>query len=337
MHKPNKMSCLDSLIGVDYGCASTTGRMYIKDVGITEEFLSGLVAKHNATVTDFMNERRRVATARVVSDVVNHIRRDIMPHTFVDGARVGQWPDTEVLDAADAGYLNGIMLEVCSPQSNTKINISGLQFYGETAGTVTATVYNMLDGSTVATLTATAVAGAVTMFDAVDVEVSNPRGTLRLFITTDQDTFYRANIHGNCGTCAKNVWKYGPLTAQSVRLLSSDKKVYANRTSAPNTGGLSLVASVACDHEAFLCEMKPAMALPLLYSLGHEIMDVALNNYERWGVKDYRRDDIKDRRDQFGAMYSDQMRSLLQFIRVPNDPHCFVCDKKTYVGTYIPG
>lgn len=330
------MSCLDSLIGTDYGCASTSGRLYLKDVGITEEFIGNIVAKHNATVADFMAERRRVATARVVADVVNHIRRDIMPRTFVDSARIGQWPDDEALVSADAGYVNGILLEVCTPASNTKLNISSLQFWGETSGTVTATIYNLLDGTTVATLTATAVAGAVTTFDAVDVEVSNPRGTLRLFITTDQDTFYKAGINGNCGTCAKGTWKYGPLTAQAVRYQASDRKTYANRTVSGNTGGLSLVASVACDHEAFLCEMKPAMALPLLYSLAHEVMDVALNNYERWNIKDYRRDDIKERRDQFAALYSDQMASLLKFIRVPNDPHCFICDKKSYAATYIP-
>lgn len=331
------MSCLDSLIGDDYGCTSTTGkRLYLWDSGITEEFLNGLVTKRQATVADFMAERRRVATERVITDVVSHIRKDIIPRTFVDSARIGQWPDTEVLDSADAGYVNGIFLEVCTPASNTKINISSLQFWGETSGTVTASIYNLLDGSLITTLTATAVAGSVTTFDAVDVVVSNPRGTLRLFITTDQDTFYRATINGNCGTCAKGTWKTGPLTAQAVRFLDTDRKTYANRTGSPNTGGLSVVASVSCDHEAFLCEMKPAMALPLMYSLAHEVMDIALNNYDRWGVKDYRREDIKDRRDQLAALYSDAMAKLLGYITTPHDPICFVCDKKTYVARFIP-
>jgi len=330
------MSCLDSLIGVDYGCASTTGRLYLKDVGITEEFLSGLVARHNSSVADWMAERRRLATERVVADVVNHMRPAIRPSTFVDADRIGDYPDQEVLDTAEAGYVQGLMLEVCSPRSNTKLQLSTVQWYGETTGTIRLSIYNMLDGSLVDTLSATAVAGQVTTFEDVDVVVPNSRGTLRLLLVTDQDTFYRATILGNCSSCARYTYKHGPLTATQVRYQAGDKKIYANRTSAGNTGGLSVVASVACDHEAFLCEMKSAMALPLLYSLAYEVMDVALNNYDRWGVKDYRREDLKERRDQFAALYSDQMANLLKFVRVPDDPHCWVCDRRVVSATAFP-
>lgn len=331
------MSCLDSLIGTDYGCTSTSGRLYLKDVGITEEFLTTLVAKHNSSVADWMSERRRLATERVVSDVVAHLSPRIKPSTFVDAQRVGLYSDNEVLDSAAPGYQNGIMLEICSPRSNTKVQLSHIEFYGETAGPIEAYVYNLLDGTLLATLEATAVAGQLTTFPDVDVVVQNRRGTLRLFITTDQDTFYRSTIAGNCSTCQPNTYRRGDVfTATQVRFVTTDKKVYTNRTSAPNTGGLSVIATVACDHEAFLCEMKSAMALPLLYSLGHEVMDVALNSYDRWGVKDYRREDIKDRRDQFAALYSDAMTKLLSFVRVPDDPHCFVCDRRVVSATSFP-
>ena len=332
------MSCLDSLIGADYGCTATTGRrLYLKDIGITEDFLTTLVAKHNATVNDWMSERSRMATERVITDVVSHLAPQIKPATFVDAARIASYPDTEVLDSAVSGYENGIMIEVCSPRSNTKIQLSHIEFYGETSGPVECSIYNMIDGTLITTLEATAVAGQVTTFPYVDVVVQNRRGTLRLFIGTDQGTFYRSTIDGNCSSCQRHTYKRGDVfTASQVRYATGDKKTYANRTSSPNTGGLSIIASVACDHEAFLCEMKSAMAMPLLYSLGHEVMDTALNTYDRWGVKDYRKEDIKDRRDQFAAMYSDEMTKLLSFVRVPDDPHCFTCDRRVVAATSCP-
>jgi hypothetical protein len=320
-------SCLDALIGTDYGCTTTTGRLYLKDIGITEDFLGNLVKKHNGSVADYIDERKRIATERVKNNVVAHYRSAMIPRTFIDGARLGIWPNEETLDSAVAGYMNGILVEVCTPASNTRINISSLEFYGETSGTITARIYDLRDGRTLQTLTTTAVAGQVARFTDVDVVVSNPRGTLRIFIATEEDTFYRANINGNCSGCGQGVWRNGVLSAQSVRFLSTDKKVYANRTAAPNTGGLSAVVTVACDHEQYLCDMKSSLALPVLYSLGHEIMDNAVNSFERWNLKDYRKEEIKDRRDQLGALYSDTIADVLKYAPAINDPICFECNK----------
>ena len=330
-------SCLEALIGTDYGCTTTTGRLYLKDIGITEQFLGNLVKAHNSTVADYMAERMRIAVARVTSNVVSHYRRDMIPKTFVDAARLGVWPDIEALDTAVSGYQHGIMIEVCTPATNTRLNISSIEFYGETTGTVTARLYDMRDGKLLRTLTATATAGEVTTFADVDVVVSNPRGTLRLFLATDQTSFYRATIGGDCSTCSGGVSKMGVLTASSVRILTSDKKTYANKTGASNTGGLSIVVTVACDHEQYLCDMKSSLALPVLYSLGHEVMDNALNSFERWGVQDYRREDVEARRDQLAALYSDAIKDVLAYSPVPNDPICFDCRKVVTSATFIPG
>jgi hypothetical protein len=126
------------------------------------------------------------------------------------------------------------------------------------------------------------------------------------------------------------------LTAQSMRFLTTDKKVYANRTAAPNTGGLSAVVTVACDHEQVLCEMKSSLALPALYSLGHEIMDNAVNSFDRWNVKDYRKEDVKDRRDQLAALYSDAISNVLKNAVGPTDPFCFECNKVLTTATFYP-
>jgi hypothetical protein len=82
--------------------------------------------------------------------------------------------------------------------------------------------------------------------------------------------------------------------------------------------------------------MKPAVALPLLYWLGHEIIDTALNNYERWGVQNLRREDLEARRDQLAALYGKTMADVMLGARVPNDPHCYRCDRKVFGGVLLP-
>ena len=328
-------SCLDNLIGQDNGCTSTTGTLYLKDIGITQEFINGLLSKHNAGPEDFMAERRRLAAEYVTRDVVNHLDRFLIGRTFVDHDRLGKWPDNEQLVSADAGYSNGILVEVCTPSSNTALHISRIEFYGETTGPVEVTVFDLRDGSTVTTVELDAVAGQLASAE-VDITVQVRREKVRLFVTTDQDTFYRAQMSQGCSACKPTQFRRGPLEARSVRFLTTDKKVYANVATAQNTGGLSVVASVSCDHAAMLCEMKSAMALPLIYALGREVFNVALYNFERWGIKDMRKDDVKERRDELEALYAKSMGDVLKWIQVPSDPSCFLCDKKVTTGVILP-
>lgn len=331
-------SCLDSLIGQDNGCTSTDGRLYLKDIGITDKFIAGLLAKHNEGIEDWMAERRRIATQYVVQDVVHNINGAFKASTLIDNARLGVWPDVESLASAEAGYENGIMIEVCSPASNTKINITGIEFYGETTGVVTATIYDLTDGTVIATLTANAVAGQICYFEDVDVVVQNLRAKRRIFITTDQTSFYKAQMSVGCASCKPTCYKRGNglLESNSVRFVDTDKKVYMNRTSAPNTGGLSVIVSVSCDHLAFLCEIKSQMALPLLYCLGREIHTTALYNWDRWGIQNLRKEDIEARRDELEALYAKFMAGLIKNIQVPSDVHCYVCDKQVYPGVILP-
>jgi len=330
------MSCFDTLIGQDNGCATTSGTLYLKDIGITNDFITALVAKHNATTEDWMAERRRLATEYVIRDAVNHYGNRTIPRTFVDNQRLGKYPDTEVIETAEAGYLHGVLIDVCTPASNTKLHITGIDFFGDTTGDVTVTVYDLSDGTTVATETVAATADAIGSL-AVDISLPCYRQRKRFLVTTDQTTFYRATMSGNaCRSCAVDRCDFGVLEARSVRILSADRKVYANTTNTTNDGGLSLTVSLECDHGAWLCEMKAAMGLSLLYCLGREIFTAALYNFERWGIQNLRREDVEGRRDELEALYSKAMGDFLKWMPLPRDPLCFVCDSRTSTGVILP-
>ncbi len=328
-------SCLDGLIGSDNGCSTSTGRLFLGDIGISAEFVKGLLGKEHATVDAFMAERRRLATEYVVRDVVNHLGSRIIGHTFIDHDRLGRWPDTEAVVSATAGYQNGILLEVCTPGSNTRITVVRVEFYGQTTGPVTVTAYDMADGSVAGTLTLDAVADEMARADWA-LQLQCRRERRRLFITTDQSTFYKATMSKGCSSCSADTYRHGVLNARSVRFPSASKKVWANMESAPNTGGLSIIASVECDHEALLCDMRPACALPLLYRLGAEVMNAALFNWQRWGIQNLRREDVEQRRDQFDAEYTKAMGDLLQWVKTPSDPVCFTCDSRISTGVILP-
>lgn len=330
------MNCLDGLIGDDNGCASRTGRLYLKDIGITEDFIGKILAKEEKNASTFMAARRRLATEYVTNDVLTHYDRFILGRTFIDRDRLGRYPETEVLVNGDASYLQGTLVEVCTPASNTRLLISKLEFYGETTGDVEVTIYDLRDGSVVATETIAAVAGQVATLE-TDIVVQCFREKKRLFVTTDQSVYYGSTISGSgCSTCTKGVYKNGVLQARSMRILDSEKKIGANLVPAQDCGGLSVIATVQCDSYGWLCEVKAALALPLLYCYGREIMTMALNNFERYGIQNLRRKDVEDRRNELEALYAKSMNNLYETMPIPNDGLCFSCDNRTSTGIVLP-
>lgn len=330
------MSCLDGLIGDDFGCATRTGRLYLNDIGITEDFIAAILNKSDQSTSSFMEDRRRHATAAIPASLVGHYADRIIQKTFIDRDRIGRYPEDEVLVTGDATYAQGILIEVCTPASNTRLLVTTIEFYGETTGPVVATFHDLRDGTVLATETLTAVAGQVATLD-VDLAFQCFREKKRILVTTDQDVYYRANITGTgCKACANGGVDRGVMKARPQRILNSDKKIGANLLPAQDTGGLSIIATVQCDPYAWICEAKAAVALPLLYFMGWDIFTLALNNYQRWGIQNMRKDDIASRAEQLGALYNEAMDNLYNTMPIPYDGVCFACNRRTSSGVLIP-
>lgn len=331
------MNCLDGLIGDDFGCATKTGRLYLKDIGITEDFIAAILTKSDISTASFMADRRRHATAAIPAALVGHYADRIIQRTFVDRGRVGTYPEDEVLVTGDASYAQGILLEVCSPASNTRLLVTTLEFYGETTGPVVVTFHDLRDGTALATETLMAVAGQVSSVD-VDLALQCFREKKRILVTSDQDIYYKSNINstGGCKACGNGGIDRGIFKAKSMRILNSDKKIGANLLPAQDTGGLSLVATVQCDSYGWICEAKASVALPLLYFMGWDIFTLALNNFQRWGIQNMRKEDIAGRAEQLGGLYNDAMDNLFKTMPIPDDGVCFACDKRVTSGVLLP-
>ncbi len=329
-------SCLDELIGDDNGCATRTGRLYLKDIGITETFIAAILNKEDASTKTFMADRRRLAAEYVSNDVLTHIAPNVIGRTFVDGARVGKYPDTETLMNGDVNYWHGMVLEVCTPSANTRLLVSKLEFYGETTGPVVVTFKDLRDGSTLATETIDAVAGQIATLD-VDLVFPAARERKRILVYTDQDVYYKSALtDGGCAACRSGQYRNGVLEARQYMLPVGDKAIWANLAPAQDTGGLSVIASVQCDTLGWLCELKGALALPLLYFMGWQIYDLAFNNFERYGIQNVRKQDVERRRDEFQAHYGKAMTDLFAGMAIPTDGLCFTCDNRITSGVLLP-
>lgn len=326
------MSCLDSLIGLDGRCESTTGTLYLGDVGITEERITN-VLREGDTVNGILDKVRRHASACVASDVLGHLGQRIVPHTFLPAKRFGEANDAQEVLTADANTIGGIVVEMDLTRSNVKALFSRASFWGQTTGTIAVTVYDLDDGSTAGTFNLTATSGVISAQD-IEFTAQALRQRRRLFFTTTEATYYKVDTYAGCTNCHEDNFRQSGAYVYGARISTAVAKKYSNLQKVSHTSGLGLTISVACDHAAYVCENKAMLALPLLYKQAEEILRYGLMNRERFTA-----DQIKDVAadcEFYSTKYEAELDKAYKHMPLPKDSVCYDCRSRARQVISIP-
>lgn len=329
------LECLDGLVYLDDTCAGESGVISLQTLGINETFLSRIVGPEQDTKKLLANVRDW-ARAYLHNDAINAHSRNIIARTFIDRERIGRPTDNDTLITATAGTIGGIVIEVDNPTANTVLRIGSASFYGNTTGAQTFTIYDLQDGSTVATFSMTLVAGQVTT-KALQVTLPAYREKKRYFITHAMPASYEMTIApGGCNACGQKGYVYGGAYIYGARIGTGLPKRYSNLQRVSDTSGLGLVVTLECDHAQWLCESADVFALPYAYLIARGIMDAAIAQEERMNPVTEGEDTLVERKKQYEFEYTRSMENAVKNMAVPADKLCFSCNNKTYNTVVLP-
>ena len=121
------------------------------------------------------------------------------------------------------------------------------------------------------------------------------------------------------------------LTTDGTSVLTSTAKKY--------TQGMSMVYNVNCDREGWLCSIGGLMALPLAYATAVEIYNYGLTASQSKRVNtavSVTPEALTTARDIAETRYMDEVSAMLQNMRLPDDRHCFDCNKNVKYVTALP-
>lgn len=331
------MGCLSALVGLTHSCEQVDGRVYVGQLGITEKELTDYMSSDNGSVGSFLADRISWAEEQVNLDILTYYRPIIKPWTFLDQGRIGEADDLQTLLTATAATLNGIVMDVCVPQSNVKLQLSSISIWSNVGGDVPVLVYDLTDGSLLTTITVTGTtAGSITTQD-IDVVLTIKRRNVKLLFVHSLANFYKVNVHGGgCTTCHGGYYQQGPVKAYGARIGSAATKSYANVEKQTQTAGLSIVASLVCDHGQWLCENKSMLAVPMGYKVAELCVQYGKGNADRFNNRAGQDDYLNDRIRMFNTQYKDAMETLYKGMPFPTDPVCFVCNKTVKTAVVIP-
>lgn len=337
------LECFEDIIGLRGSCDTPTSNsgLWIDDIGIELEELDAIINKSQSDSVAFFESKRDFALKQIIALVHTHFSDKYKTNSILDSKRIGFGKENQEVVAA-AATMKGIEVELCNKNSFVDLFISSLSLQANVNGAVNILVYNLFENKLLDTIAITAVSGQVVTVYPNKLYKSN-RKELDIIFVYDATTFGSVKTtitQGGCKSCGDggsmvNLSSY--LSTRSITILNADAKIESNLTAAAETGGLSLVYSIQCNYDEWLCTISNAIALPILFKTGYEIMDYAYHNSKRLNTTttiDW--ENLLKRRDEYNLRYQDAIQSLLQNIKLPQDEKCFECRQKSKHKVILP-
>lgn len=337
------LECFDDIIGLRGTCdtPTSTSGLWLDDIGIDIAELDSVINKSQIDSVNFFENKRDFAIKQIIALIHTHYSDKYRTNSILSSKRIGFGKENQEVVASDA-TLKGIEIELCNQDSFVDVYVSELSLQVNFSGLVNVFVYDLFQNKLLDTIAVTTVSGQiVTVYP--NKTYKSVRKELDIIFVYDATNFSSVKttttLTGckSCGSGGSMSKIDAYLTARSISILNADAKIESNLTATGDTGGLSIIYSIQCNYDEWLCTISNSIALPILFKTGYEIMDYTINNSLRLNTATtINLDSAKARRDEYNARYQSSIEALLQNIKLPQDEKCFECRQKSKHVVILP-
>lgn len=338
------IDCLENLIGIYRPCGDTPA----SDSGLYLQDLPEITIKNaEAIVTDqdsgfeLLQSKIAFATEYLTSDFVAKLYPRFAQNSIIENYTAGFYQNNKPLNSGIPGSLKGIQLKV-TEYPYLSLFLSSISLFVNFTGTVPVYIYDLIQGKQLDVINVEAVAGEIVQVD-IYKQYKTKGQMLNIFIGYDSSDIqsYNSYIFGQgftrgCRTCPqprghgnKFVWMY------SKSIAASAQKIEYNLQSLNDTGGLSVVYSLNCTADKFLCSIRNTLAMPLLYRAALEVLKAAKVSQRISSFVVIRKDEIDTMIEWYDGEYHKTLSEILQNLKLPNDI-CFLCNRSIQRGVIAP-
>lgn len=341
-HTDSPLTCLENIIGFESGCTDieSTSGYYASQVGITKNFLSQIITKDYSSEEDFFRKKRSFAIDLVTKALQTNYADKYKAVSVIDSYRAGKWNENKVT-VASIGKWKGILFDMCAEKSYLDFFLSELSMFVNYTGDVEVRVYDLMQGIVLDTVTVPCEVGEIVSVFPHKKFVSRQR-KLQLFICYDATNIesYKTTLQGTCATCLPTYLvnnSYERIMSGTMAIGGTN--IRSSIAQSNDTGGLSIVHSLQCNHSDWLCARSNQIADAVLYKLASLSFEFALdetpNSRTNTTVAE-NYDIIKGRYNRAEKKFGEAMDRFLNTVSPPNDDLCFNCRKSAAMVISIP-
>jgi hypothetical protein len=309
------ITCLTDQIGLLYVSDYPKSGKYINDIpGITTEHLQN-IREESETYDD--SEAWRVLYDRANNafewDLLVKMRKYFKRSTVVDTTTTAYVKSSDTIgrEATKIGWL----FDMWDKSPNLKINFNSVQLNLASAQDVTVYIYDATTGKELYSQTFTGVSGFNEFFIGQSYSFRDYR---YLFVAYGGEIdAYKMQVLGVAGAYTK-------------------KGNHPTRLGAAVDIGMSVTYNVKCSVDNFICQRLELFLEPFLYKLAVMFFEESRNSarINRWTLLDT--ENQMQRHAELKDAYEEKLSGLLSAMEVPQDDHCFHCNKASIRKIMIP-
>ncbi len=326
-------TCFQDIISIKGGCGDivSASGLYANDVDITPDFINEIINRSYKGETDFFEQKRDFAISSVIDEAMSFLTPKLKTASLLNDFRIGQFNDNLKIIAGD-GSLKGINIDLCNSNSYLNVFVNEISLQVDKTGDVDVLVYDLIQNKILDTIKVACIANEVATVYPAKTYYSAKR-KLNLLFAYDSTGINSNTTYingGDCSSCRnktkgiKNSYEY----VHGAKISAASQKIKSNLTLLSETGGMSIVHSVQCNHRQWLCSYSNMLALPILYKFGELVMEFAINvspNDRGNTTITINPDELKNRMEFFSVKYRESLNSVLSNIKTPEDSKCFHC------------
>lgn len=334
------MGCFDDIIAIG-GCeeATPSSGVYLRDAGVSIDDLGYMFGVEYSDGQALATDKIRVATNLVVNELSANFASKYITNGILDNQRVGYFLENKPVKTG-VNQLQGIDLDIKNTNSYISIYIDKIQMHVNYTGNITVNIYDAIQNKVLDTFVVATTAGVITD-KIINKTYQSDKKRLHLVIAYNANGIdsYETSLtsSGGCSSC--QLGSYIPLNqyvyAKPV-YVSSSTVIDENIFGLSHTSGLSVLYSIKCNHEEWLCRYKNEIAWPIAYKACAEIIQYAIYQSSRANQKKFNEDQLKERWNLYNSNYTKYMKNITSNIVIPNDPKCFACKDLTRTRITLP-
>jgi len=334
------MECFENFIGIESceGVTPISGK-YLVDGGISRRELDLFAGSDYEDGLQLGNAKIKHSIEFIKNDFYLKFNSKFKGESILDGARVGHYEENLSTYSAYTGK-RGIALKLLNKSSFLSIYLQKIELFTDYTGDVTVSIYDVYQNKVLDTVVVTCVANEVSSaWVEKTYKIDKKNVHLAVLYDTTGIQQYKSYVNKTgCKHC--EVDKYVEcgtyVTSKGVQIENGQNVIDSNLKGTGHTGGISLMYSVNCNHENFICLHKNMLILPIIYKASSEICTYALYQTERLNYANIDVEQLKERRDFYEMNYREQMSNILSNIDVPKDSICFDCKNRIVSRRLMP-
>ncbi len=337
------MNCFDNIIGIKSACTGSspvpTSGLYIEDFGITCEQADSYINEEYESGQELIEDKIEFAIKLVKQHISNNFSSSIISKSLVTSESLGKPGENLILKSGISGTLGGISLLLNNYQSYYTVFVSSISLQISTTQDVPVMVYDLISGELLDTFTVSCEANKISS-TFVNKTYGSYKKKLDLIFVYDTEgiSSNTTTLDYGCGSCTGYVYDNYYVQATAISLGESATKIRSSLTTTSHTFGLSIVYSVQCSLDNWMCEIQNLMVLPIGYQVAIEVMKYAVlySNRQTSNINiDAERN--QKRWDDYEKLFNKSMKATLGNISIPKKDSCFVCNGPIKSATQLPG